>query len=217
MADSSSLHQGSPPAWLAKALGDFSFEAYLTWYGRISLNMEDDGGIYLIHSSINHNCNPSAKVKRVASYTSPRQYGPDARPSRIFIFADRDMTPGEEITVTYVDPTQTVSSRRTILQAEYLFQCHCAKCDEERLTVHRLNSIMGGTDFFNSSGQQYQIFHLGDKGGGSGDITEELRKLLNNSSVSDTAPEQIESEGGTITQIEEKIVEGGASEEAVAA
>ena len=91
------LFQGPPPAWLSEALGNFSLDSFLEWWGRCSLNFEEDGGLFITYAGLNHSCNPSGRLDRSAG---PRgSANGDLKPSRIFIKAGRNLAKGEELTV----------------------------------------------------------------------------------------------------------------------
>lgn len=49
------------PKDVAKDL--FSWETFLKHLGRANLNMEAQGGMYLVHSMLNHSCEPNVKVR----------------------------------------------------------------------------------------------------------------------------------------------------------
>ena len=97
------LYTGPPPAWLSEALGGFSLDSFLQWWGRCALNFEEDGGLFIAHSGLNHSCNPSGRLDRSAG---PRgSANGDLKPSRIFLKAGRKMAKGEELTVQCVGRT----------------------------------------------------------------------------------------------------------------
>ncbi|EJD34840.1 hypothetical protein AURDEDRAFT_75805 [Auricularia subglabra TFB-10046 SS5] len=67
-----------------------------------------------IMSRANHSCKPNTKScrqKYQATYT-----------------ASRDIAPGEEITVTYIDETRPKAERRKELKTKYFFTCTCELC-----------------------------------------------------------------------------------------
>lgn len=41
----------------------FSWQGFLKHLGRANLNMEAQGGMYLVHSMLNHSCEPNVKVR----------------------------------------------------------------------------------------------------------------------------------------------------------
>lgn len=66
----------------------------------------------LVTAVINHSCDPNA----FAFF--------DGR--RLYIRSLKTIAAGEEITISYLDPTITVCIRHEILQHEYFFDCRCA-------------------------------------------------------------------------------------------
>lgn len=52
--------QGALPAWYTKDLPQeladklLGFDNFLVWWGRVALNQEDDGGIFMLHPCLNH-------------------------------------------------------------------------------------------------------------------------------------------------------------------
>ncbi|TFK99864.1 SET domain-containing protein [Pterulicium gracile] len=104
----------------------FSYEGFLRGLGRMSLNMESHGGIYAVHSHINHSCTPN---------TSVRHHDQSNALSRITVLASSDIEAGEELVITYVDPSLGVRERRKRL-AEWGFgKCTCGRCMEEEKSL----------------------------------------------------------------------------------
>ncbi|XP_064811928.1 histone-lysine N-trimethyltransferase SMYD5-like [Oncorhynchus masou masou] len=85
------------------------------------LNCETSG-LFLLQSSCNHSCIPKAE----ASF-----------PNNNFLLhlsALSDISPGEEICISYLDCCQcdrSCHSRQKILRENYLFVCSCPKCDSQ--------------------------------------------------------------------------------------
>ncbi|KAH8926400.1 hypothetical protein BT69DRAFT_1348070 [Atractiella rhizophila] len=112
-----------------------SFRSIFTYYtfqrdlGLVTLNQEDDGGLYALHSSLNHSCDPTAAVRR----TSPKlsSLGQEARPSRVHIVSRKNLGPGTPLTVSYVDPKASLLERRNLLRRHYIFECDCERCERE--------------------------------------------------------------------------------------
>jgi hypothetical protein len=71
---------------------------------------------------MNHSCNPNVSARH-----------PDRRTalSRITVIAERDVAVGEELIVTYVDPSLGVCERRSQLVAWGFGQCYCERCVKE--------------------------------------------------------------------------------------
>jgi hypothetical protein len=125
-----------PPKDVADAL--FKYEGFLHGLGRMSLSaycvhlvlirltrstdLEAHGGLYTLHSHLNHNCRPNVSVRHLDQRTSL---------SRIAIVAKRDIAVGEELLVTYVDPNLGVRRRRLQLGAWGFGECMCERCIEE--------------------------------------------------------------------------------------
>ncbi|KAN0120549.1 SET domain containing protein [Russula decolorans] len=108
------------PKEVADAL--FTYEGFLHGLGRMSLNLEAHGGLCTLHSHMNHSCNPNVSARH-----------PDRRTalSRITVIAERDVAVGEELIVTYVDPSLGVCERRSQLVAWGFGQCYCERCVKE--------------------------------------------------------------------------------------
>lgn len=49
------------------------------------------------------------------------------------VFATRDILPGEEISVTYLDPLQARARRQSKLQRVWGFRCGCALCRQQAM------------------------------------------------------------------------------------
>ncbi|KAI0032124.1 hypothetical protein K488DRAFT_50580 [Vararia minispora EC-137] len=103
----------------------FPYEEFLRGLGRMSLNLEGHGGLYTLHSHLNHDCDPNVSVRHFDQRTAL---------SRITLVARRDIEPGEELMVTYVDPNMNVRGRRNKLGAWNFGTCKCKRCLEEEKT-----------------------------------------------------------------------------------
>ena len=88
----------------------------------IDVDLEAHGGLYTLHSHLNHNCRPNVSVRHLDQRNAL---------SRITIVAKRDMAAGEELLVTYVDPSLGVRQRRMQLGAWGFGECGCERCIEE--------------------------------------------------------------------------------------
>jgi SET domain len=84
-------------------------------------DLEAHGGLYTLHSHLNHNCRPNIAVRHLDQRTAL---------SRITMIAKRDIAVGEELLVTYVDPSLGVSERRSQLGAWGFGRCDCERCME---------------------------------------------------------------------------------------
>ncbi|KAK3898462.1 hypothetical protein C8A05DRAFT_47239 [Staphylotrichum tortipilum] len=70
-----------------------------------------------VTAMINHSCDPNAIL-----FFEGRE---------LRLRSLKKINAGTEITISYIDPTLTVSSRQTLLQREYFFDCHCKRCKSE--------------------------------------------------------------------------------------
>jgi hypothetical protein len=74
-------------------------------------------GMYLEAGFFNHSCDPNCVV---SSAVTPLQ-----------IVTIREVQPGEELTIAYVDISQPRSARQAKLSANYCFDCSCPRCVSE--------------------------------------------------------------------------------------
>ncbi|KAL1746581.1 hypothetical protein HDZ31DRAFT_33788 [Schizophyllum fasciatum] len=105
---------------LEKELFDYD-TAFLKGLGRMALNFERHGGLYVLHSHMNHSCSPNVSVRHFDQRTAL---------SRITMVAKADIAPGEELVVTYVDPELPYHQRQEEVE-QWGFRCDCARCLEE--------------------------------------------------------------------------------------
>jgi len=68
-------------------------------------------------AALNHSCAPSAAVTITAGH--------------VVVSTLRPVSPGEELTISYVDAAMPVAERRSILKRHYSFECDCARCAAE--------------------------------------------------------------------------------------
>ncbi|KAH9957510.1 hypothetical protein BC827DRAFT_1270204 [Russula dissimulans] len=76
------------PKEVADAL--FTYDGFLHGLGRMSLNLEAHGGLYTLHSHLNHSCDPNISVRHLDQRTAL---------SRITAVAKRDIAVGEELVI----------------------------------------------------------------------------------------------------------------------
>ncbi|KAL5501618.1 hypothetical protein ACEPAH_8878 [Sanghuangporus vaninii] len=100
----------------------FDYDGYLRLLSCMGLNLEGHGGLFILHSHLNHSCNPNISVRHFDQKTSL---------SRITIRARRDIHPGEELTVAYVNPGLPLQARRRALAPWAFGTCMCERCLEE--------------------------------------------------------------------------------------
>jgi hypothetical protein len=123
---------------LAGALFDYE-QGFLRGLGRMSLStflclssshvlhtsttdLEAHGGLYTLHSHLNHSCTPNVSVRHLEQRTAL---------ARITLLAKRTIKPGEELVVTYVNPEMGVRERRRELEGWGFGECLCARCVKE--------------------------------------------------------------------------------------
>ncbi len=85
------------------------------------LDRETHGGIYLLHAHLNHTCKPNVQTRHLDSKAV----------ARISIKALRDIEEGEELCVSYVQPSLGVRERRLELKSWGLPDCKCDRCIQE--------------------------------------------------------------------------------------
>ena len=78
-------------------------------------------GMYKTHHFINHSCNPNA-VNGSTSWKS------QSKDTQVQIQVLEDISPGTEITISYIDNTQSTSDRQSDLFSSFQFKCSCEKC-----------------------------------------------------------------------------------------
>ena len=89
--------------------------------------MEAHGGIYTLHSHLNHSCDPNVSVRHLDQRSSL---------SRISVLTKRAIKPGEELLITYVNPKMGYKARREELRAWGFGRCRCERCvEEERMAL----------------------------------------------------------------------------------
>jgi len=85
------------------------------------LNSEGSG-LYELQSMINHSCRPNAEIKFQTNNNV------------LTLVALRDIKPGEEIFISYLDECELARSRHSrqkLLKENYLFACQCELCLEQ--------------------------------------------------------------------------------------
>ena len=133
---------------LPKEVSDtlFDYDAFLRGLGRMSLSesilhvtrtnhrsqphaapdvcsdLEAHGGLYVLHSHLNHSCTPNVSARHFDQRTAL---------SRITLVARRDIAPGEELLITYVNPELPVEQRRRGLMEWGFGKCMCERCVKE--------------------------------------------------------------------------------------
>lgn len=88
----------------------------------ICVDLEAHGGLYTLHSHLNHSCIPNVSVRHLDQRTAL---------ARITVIAKRDIPAGEELLVTYVNPQASYHARQSELQGWGFGACTCPRCLEE--------------------------------------------------------------------------------------
>ncbi|XP_044017428.1 SET and MYND domain-containing protein 5 [Aphidius gifuensis] len=82
----------------------------------------EGSGLYALQSSINHSCSPNAIIE--FPYSN----------STLVVKAIKNIQPGEEVTIGYLDECELERSRHSrqkALSSLYLFKCQCDKCIDQ--------------------------------------------------------------------------------------
>ena len=85
-------------------------------------DLEAHGGLYVLHSHMNHSCVPNISVRHLDQRTAL---------SRITVIARREIAPGEELCITYVNPGLPLENRRKQLLEWGFGICKCTRCMTE--------------------------------------------------------------------------------------
>ncbi|KAI8366777.1 uncharacterized protein BYT42DRAFT_648852 [Radiomyces spectabilis] len=93
---------------------------FLNYLGKFNINNQN-GGMYLVQSHINHNCAPNVCIEHPFHAT---QY-------KLAVRAIRDIKQGEQLFETYVNPRWNKETRINYLDKTYMFKCNCARCEKD--------------------------------------------------------------------------------------
>lgn len=100
----------------------FEYQAFLRGLGRMSLNLEAHGGLYRLHSHLNHSCTPNVSIRHLDQRTAL---------SRITVIAKEDFEIGKELLITYTNPQSSLGDRRRRLSEWGFGPCRCERCVTE--------------------------------------------------------------------------------------
>ncbi|KAI0339117.1 SET domain-containing protein [Trametopsis cervina] len=100
----------------------FEYDGFLRGLGRMNLNLESHGGLYVMHSHVNHSCDPNVSVRHLDQRSAL---------SRITMVAVRDIEVGEELFITYTNPKMSLEIRRKHLLEWGFGKCNCSRCVTE--------------------------------------------------------------------------------------
>lgn len=79
--------------------------------------------MYLVHSHLNHSCDPNVMVTHPPSRAGVRQA------TKLMMVAKTTIKTGQELFITYQDPNQSLARRRLLLWRDYMFgPCECKRC-----------------------------------------------------------------------------------------
>jgi hypothetical protein len=84
--------------------------------------LEGHGGLYTLHSHLNHSCTPNVSIRHLDQRSAL---------ARITQLALAPISPGDELTVSYVDPTLPVRPRQRKLREWGFGVCTCERCERE--------------------------------------------------------------------------------------
>ncbi|KDN43157.1 hypothetical protein RSAG8_06310, partial [Rhizoctonia solani AG-8 WAC10335] len=147
----------------------FSWGGLMEGLGKMSLNLEAHGGLFPLHSHLNHACRPNVSIRHISPDGSTNSILHSPNPSRITVIAASLIPAGVELVVSYVDPSLDLRSRRRELRAWDFGICQCGRCLEEE-------NSNSNTEHPEISGNRTKI------GGGDerdvGQLEDELRGFL---------------------------------------
>lgn len=110
---------------LSEHQGFISVIPLLYW---LYLDLEAHGGLYILHSHINHSCSPNISVRHLDKGTAL---------ARITLVASRNIETGEELYITYVNPQMGLEQRRQNLLEWGFGVCQCPRCLAEEQDPER--------------------------------------------------------------------------------
>ena len=84
-----------------------------------SVDLEAHGGLYRLHSHLNHACAPNISVRHLDQRSAL---------SRVTVVAKTAIEPGEELLITYVDPGTSYKERHRRLLEWGFGPCQCERC-----------------------------------------------------------------------------------------
>ncbi|SAM09195.1 hypothetical protein [Absidia glauca] len=96
-------------------------DTFLNYLGKFNINNQN-GGMYLVHSHINHNCTPNVSIDYPS--TQQTQY-------KLMVRAIRDIKKDEQLFESYVNPRWNKETRQNYLSKSYMFDCKCERCETD--------------------------------------------------------------------------------------
>ncbi|CAE6398506.1 unnamed protein product [Rhizoctonia solani] len=109
----------------------FSWDGLMEGLGKMNLNLESHGGLFPLHSHLNHACRPNVSIRHISPDGSTTSILHSPNPSRITVIATSPIPAGDELVVSYVDPSLDLRARRRELRAWDFGVCECTRCLEE--------------------------------------------------------------------------------------
>ena len=95
-------------------------------------DLEAHGGLYVLHSHMNHSCIPNISVRHLDQRSAL---------ARITVIARRDIEPGEELFITYVNPQMPLENRRKQVSEWGFGECKCSRCMAEENDPQRKSPV----------------------------------------------------------------------------
>jgi len=118
-----------PPAWYVSTVARLHLNAFRVEPLRFDVtNLQalaaqavtgSGSAVYMLPSLVNHDCEPNLDASWPAG---------DAT---LVLSARRDISPGEQLTITYIDSSLNVADRQAQLRYGYGFACACETCRED--------------------------------------------------------------------------------------
>lgn len=103
----------------------FDYATFLKLLGRANINMEKFGGLYSVHSFLNHSCSPNIQIRHVPERGILASM-------KVAALALRPIKQDEELVISYIDPSTGLGRRQLLLYRDYCFgPCTCDKCKAE--------------------------------------------------------------------------------------
>lgn len=106
-------------------------DTFLNYLGKFNINNQN-GGMYLVQSHMNHNCWPNVAIEypnRMSQY-------------KLAVRALRDIKAGDQLCETYVNPRWDKETRSNYLDKSYMFKCQCERCEKDLPLTDQLRKEM---------------------------------------------------------------------------
>jgi hypothetical protein len=139
------------------------------------IDLEAHGGLYTLHSHLNHSCTPNV---------SARHFDQRSSLSRLTLIAKSPIKKGEELCISYVNPESGVRWRQRELEPWGFGRCRCARCEreereeKEREEKEKAEGGDGEEKEKKADGEGKDSAVVGDGGGGGGEDLDGLEEEL---------------------------------------